>query len=347
MAVPSVPTGFYVSQGNRETFLGWDLTPTATSYQIQRSTDGVNYSNLATSTTNSYTDVAVTIGNLYYYQVAGINLSGTGAFTAPLSITPAPTAEMSLGELRLRAQERADRVNSQFVTTPEWNFFINQSLYELYDLLIDVYNDYFMAPYASFLTNTTQFQFPLPDGNTLFLDQSGNSFKAAPFYKLLGVDLALNTSANGYVTVNKFMWADRNTFVYPNTASTIYGVFNLQYRLMGSNINFIPTPSANQLIRLSYIPRLPQLLADTDLTNLGFSGWLQYAIIRAAKYALDKEESDTSKLDAELLYLKQRIEESAINRDADQPDRITNIRQNGSWNAYNGGLGWGSGVGGW
>src|SRR5579859_6097310 len=241
MAVPSVPTGFYVSQGNRETFLGWDLTPTATSYQIQRSTDGVNYSNLATSTTNSYTDVAVTIGNLYYYQVAGINLSGTGAFTAPLSITPAPTAEMSLGELRLRAQERADRVNSQFVTTPEWNFFINQSLYELYDLLIDVYNDYFMAPYASFLTNTTQFQFPLPDGNTLFLDQSGNSFKAAPFYKLLGVDLALNTSANGYVTVNKFMWADRNTFVYPNTASTIYGVFNLQYRLMGSNINFIPT----------------------------------------------------------------------------------------------------------
>jgi hypothetical protein len=81
------------------------------------------------------------------------------------------------------------------------------------------------------------------------------------------------------------------------------------------------------------------LLADTDITTTGISGWIEYVIVRAAKYALDKEESDTSKLDAQLLYLKGRIEESAQNRDAGIPDKISDIRGSG-WYGQTGG-GWG------
>jgi hypothetical protein len=76
-----------------------------------------------------------------------------------------------------------------------------------------------------------------------------------------------------------------------------------------------------------YAPRLPALLKYTDLTTLGYSGWLEYVITRAAKYALDKEEgSDTSKLDAEILYLKTRIEQAASNRDIGEPDSISETR---------------------
>lgn len=243
------------------------------------------------------------------------------------------------------AQERADRVNSNFVTLPEWNLFINQAMYELYDLMITVYDDYFKAPSASFTSNGSQQIFPLPDGLLTFLDDNRQPFVAQPFYKLLGVDLALNTANNAYVTVNRYNFIDRNRFVYPNTASTIYGVFNLQYRLMGKNIEFIPTPSGGQIIRLQYVPRLPALLQDTDLTTIGTSGWLQYVIIRAAKYALDKEESQTDTLTQELLFLKSRIEESATNRDIGQADTISDTRQ-GNWSD-----GWGGGrngaIGGW
>jgi hypothetical protein len=107
---------------------------------------------------------------------------------------------------------------------------------------------------------------------------------------------------------------------------------------MGNAIEFIPTPSANQAIRLWYIPRLKELLADTDTSNTGISGWLRYVIVRSAKYALDKEESDTTKLDQELLFLKGRIEETAANRDVGQPDKISNTRS-AAW-------GWGYGMGG-
>ena len=108
---------------------------------------------------------------------------------------------------------------------------------------------------------------------------------------------------------------------------------------MGSNIEFIPTPSGGQALRVWYIPRMKELLQDTDITDQGISGWIEYVIVRAAKYALDKEESDTTKLDQELIFLKQRIEESAANRDAGIPDKISDTRQ-GNWSrGWNGGSG--------
>lgn len=345
MAVPGIPTNFYVQQGNGQVFLLWDITPTATSYQIQRSTDGVNFSNLATSLLNNYLDTTASLGTQYYYQVAGINLSGTGSYTASQNIIPTPTSEMSLAGLRLASQQKADRVNSNFVTLPEWNFFIDLALYELYDLLIAVSEDYFMAPAISFVTNGSQNLYPLPDGVLTFQNQAGQTITAAPFYKLMGVDLALNSGPNGFVTIPKFEFIDRNKFIYPNSNSTMYGVFNMRYRMLGTNIEFIPTPSASQKIQLWYIPRLPQLLKETDMTNIGFSGYLSYVIARAAKYALNKEESDTSAIDAELLFIKKRIEESASNRDIGRPDTISDTRGGVLWGNDNQG-GWNGAIGG-
>ena len=84
------------------------------------------------------------------------------------------------------------------------------------------------------------------------------------------------------------------------------------------------------------------MLQDTDITTIGISGWLEYAIVRAAKYALDKEESDSSKMDAELLFLKARIEETAANRDVGQADKISDTRassQTNGWFGSNGSRG--------
>jgi len=327
MAVPSTPTGFYVQTANQEVYLLWDESAGATSYTVQRSTDNINFTTIGTTASTSYLDNTVLLGVQYWYQVAASNGFGTGIYTPSASAIPTPTAEMSLAELRLRAQQRADRVNSNFVTLPEWNFFINQALFELYDLLVASYSDeYFSASPINFTTNGTQYLFPVPNGSNTFQDQNGSTIVPRPFYKLLGLDLAMNTAVNGWVTVHKFNFTDRNKFLYPNSASTIYGVFNCRYRLVGDNLELIPTPSAGQIFRIWYIPRMEMLLKETDTTSSGISGWLQYVIVRAAKYALDKEESDTSTLDNEILYLKQRIEAVAQNRDAGEPDTISDVR---------------------
>lgn len=348
--VPYQVQNLDAEQSDGNILLTWQGSLGSTSYQIQRSTDGTNFSNLATTgVTTQYIDTLPGVGIMYFYQVAGVNVAGTGSYSSVVQMVAALPSEMSLYELRLRSQQTADRVASPFVATSEWNAFIRIAMYELYDLLITSYEDYNVAPYVYINTNGSIQNYPLPNGVSNFLGGISNGLSGDPaqsFYKLSGVDLGVNTSNNAWVTLNRYDYIDRNAYVYPNSTSTIYGVYNMRYRIMGNSINFIPTPAGNQQIRLTYQPRLPGLLSDTDLTTLGFSGWLRYVIARSAKYALDKEEgTDTSKLDAELLFLKSRIEESAQNRDVGQPDTISETRKDSVY----GGTGWGQGggQGGW
>lgn len=335
--IPGIPQNFNAQTANQKNLVSWDLSTGATSYLVTRSLDNVTYTALVTITgsplATSYLDTAVTIGTQYYYKVAASNTDGISSYTNAQSAVPTQSGELCLSQIRLKAQQRADRVNSNFVTMTEWNSYINQSMFELYDLLVTLYEDYFIGTPIQFNSDGTTFLYPLPNGTNTFNNGVTPSitFTPPPFYKLMGVDLALNNANNSYVTVNKFNFIDRNRFVYPNTASTIYGVFNLQYRVMGSNIEFIPTPAAGQQIRIWYIPRLTELLQDTDITTMGISGWIEYVIVKAAYYALTKEESDTSSLVMQLMALNKRIEESASNRDAGQADKISDTRSNNGW----------------
>lgn len=407
MAIPYQPQGLTAEQADGNILLSWTAALSATSYTIQRSTDNITFSTLVTGVLiNQYQDTAPGIGYQYYYKVAGVNSSGTSPYSSAAYAIAAPPSEMSLAELRLRSQQTADRVGSEFVTKTEWNAFLRLSMYELYDLLIGSYEDYYATTQVFITTNGSQQYYPLPDGvtnypggsyvsNAVFTftvssanatigsvyQNNGYQFtvtstivaatslattgqgtpnptgiltkisgtgddqitysvvsptlagQAAPaFYKMAGVDLAVNTSTinPAWVTLKKFNFIDRNKYVYPNSTSTIYGIYNQAYRIMGQQIDFIPVPAGNQTIRMWYAPRLPALLKDADLTTLGFSGWLRYPIVRAAKYALDKEEgADTSKLDAEILFLKTRIEQMAQNRDAGMPDTISETRRDG------------------
>lgn len=318
MAVPSTPVNVVINQGGSTNYLSWDLTATATSYSVKRSVDAVTYSVVGTPTAPNYQDSTAVVGTMYYYQVAGVNGDGTGTYSAAVQMVPCLPGQRSLYEVRLMAQQRADRVNSNFVSKSEWNTYINQAYYELYDLLITCYEDYYVAPRAEFTT----------DGSSSYLLPTGaaNSYSGAPaFYKLYGVDLGLDSSQNAWVTLKKFDFISRNRFVFPQVTTSLLGIFNMQYRVLGNKIHFIPNAVSGQRIGLWYFPRLTTLLADNDIMD-GFSGWEEYPIVRAAKYALDKEESDTSKLDAELIFLKQRIEETAMNRDAGQADTISNVR---------------------
>lgn len=349
MSVPYQPQGLAAQQADGNILLTWSASLGATGYNIQRSLDGVNFTDLdVTGVVAQYLDELPGTGVMYWYQVAGTNTDGTGTYSTIVQMVAAPPSEMSLFELRLRAQQTADRpASSQFVIMTEWNSFLNLAMYELYDLLITAYEDYFSDKYVFINTNGTTQNYPVPNGVSNYYggtypSTSSDGSPATAFYKMAGMDLGINTSNNAWVTLLKYDFILRNKYVYPNSTSTIYGVYNMRYRLMGTNINIIPTPAGNQQLRIWYSPRLPALLADTDITTLGFSGWLRYPIVRAAKYALDKEESDTSKLDAEIAFLKKRIEESSANRDAGVPDTISETRQDPLY----GGTGFGSGGGG-
>lgn len=352
MAVPYQPQNLVAEQADGNILLTWSGSLGSTGYQIQRSTDGVNFTNLVSvGLTIQYVDSLPGVGIMFYYQVAGSNASGTGSYSVIAKMVAAPPSEMSLYEIRLRSKQTSDRVGSDYVTDGEWNAFIRLAMYELYDLLMVSYEDYFASAFVSINTNGTTANYPLPNGIN-YLGGAYNGVSGTPaqaFYKLAGVDLNVNTSVltPSRVSLLRFDFIKRNQYVYPNSTSTIYGVYNMRYRLMGNNINIIPTPAGAQTLILWYSPKLPALLMDTDFTTIGTSGWLRYVIARSAKYALDKEQegANTDKLDAEILFLKERIADAASNRDAGIADTISETRQDPIY----GGTGWAGGTsgGGW
>lgn len=332
---PGIPQNLILQQANQQVLLSWDLVAGATSYRVQRSTDNVTFSALASPSPNQYLDTTAAVGTQYFYKVAADN-GTTGLFTLSQSIVPTLTGQMTLGQLRLLSQQKADRVNSNFVTTAEWNVYINQSYFELYDLLVQKYgNEYYVAVPYQFQTTGAQL-YNLPDGTSTY--QNINNVTALPFYKLLGVDLSLNGTTNAFITLKKFEFISRNRYVYPQITTNLLGVAGLRYRLLGNQIDFIPPPAAGQFIRIWYIPRMLQLLKDTDMVD-GVSGWTEYIAVDAAIKALMKEESDTTMLMAQKQMLIDRIEAAAENRDAGEPEVISDTRR--YTDLYGSGFGYG------
>lgn len=232
---------------------------------------------------------------------------------------------MTLAQIMTACRQRADMTpngytaaltgNGFFVTEPELISYINQSYFELYDLIISCYGaDYFcvVPPYA-FVTDGSTFNYPLP----------------ADFYKLLGVDLQLGNSNQSLVTIKPFEFIDRNRYAVPNFQS-FYGVTNLRYRLNSNFLWLTPIPAANQTIQIWYVPRLTTLASLSDTAD-GISGWTEYIICDAAIKMLQKEESDISVLMAEKQALTTRIQAMADSRDIGSPHKVSDSLQNDIW----------------
>lgn len=348
MAIPNIPTNFLAFPGQGQTYLRWDAQIGATSassavpaastgmYDVLRSVDNINFPLLTSINSNSYYDQSASTGVVYFYSVRANGNSGQSSQAPSLQISIAGQGQTTLGAVRLAAQQRADMVNSNFVSLQEWNDYINHSYTELYDILVQVYADeYYMAtPFVFQTDGRYPGLYPLPPD----------------FYKLMGIDLGLGTQTpaqtgpNGWLTLKKFSFISRNRYIFGNVPVSFLGLLGLRYRLEGQYVEFIPQPSANQTLRLRYIPRPVTLLADSDILD-GVSGWDEYVIVDAAIKAMQKEESDVTILTflmARKEALLRRIESAASNRDAGEPECASDVRRldgAGYSDPYEGGMG--------
>lgn len=228
---------------------------------------------------------------------------------------------VQLQTIKLAAQQRADMVGSAFITDAEWTAMVNASCQQLWEKLVEAYgSDYEVQLPFTITTDGINDHFALP----------------TDFFKLLGVDLQLSPGASsssnqGWVSVWRFNFADRNKYTLPNL-QTFYGRTNLKYRLSGGNIFFIPLPSANQALRLWYAPMMTPMVNPTDTFD-DVNGWSEWAINDAAMKAKIKEESAVDDLQRLQAVQEERLNHVIENRDAGSPATTVDV-----WNA-NGGSG--------
>lgn len=222
------------------------------------------------------------------------------------------TDTLTLLELRTRVRQRADMENSSFVSDSELNGYINESYKELYDLLIESGEDYF-------ITSTT---FTITSGNTQALP--------ATFYKLKGVDDL--TDPNSPATVGDLPFAERNMYNEPFFEVLPQYGSNVRYRVMGSNLAFYPITRAQKTYRLWYVPTVTIMTSDSDTCD-GIQGWNEYVVVDAAIKCRIKEESSTTELNQAKVRLVSRIQSMKRDRDQSAPEKVARVRTR--QNAYN------------
>jgi len=352
--------------GNGQNLLTWALVAGAAGYSVKRSTDGVNFTVIASPTVNYFTDSTVTIGSTYYYSVASVSPAGTSGYMAssPVSITPCAPGQINLGYLRYQAKLRADMLKSNFVTLDEWNLMLNNSVMELYDLLVTKFGeDYFLA-HPLIIQSTSALSYPLPNGTNYpniggIPNTSGSPAPAC--FKVYGMDFnsfgAQINNTQGWISMSRFNWADHNKYniLLGAASNNVSGQYcSFQFREMGDQVYIIPTNSG-QYFRLWYVPINAQLLLDTDMMPFGYSAWWEYVVVDAAAKALSKQQlfdqaQDLMNKKSDLML---RIETTAANRNVGQPNTATNTRNtmgdpnfSGPGGNYGGGFGGGLG-GGW
>lgn len=235
---------------------------------------------------------------------------------------------MTLAQFRTAVRQRADIENAtgvytdSFITDDELNSYINQSIYELYDILIQAFgNDYFVADPYSVTTDGSNDTFVLP----------------SDFYKLIGVACQIQGNQN-FLPLKQGSVSD--LLALSGIADqSLAGLNTMIYRLRANKIWLAPRPNNGQVIRLLYVPRFEELTSDSATFD-GISGWTEYVIVDAAIKCMQKEESDVQVLMAQKAALLVRIQSSVTNRDAANPSQVTDTQSNSSIFGGNFGGGW-------
>jgi hypothetical protein len=246
----------------------------------------------------------------------------------------------TLAQLREKVRERADMDGDQFIDDDALDERINSAWAELYDLLVDVHEDFFQ------------------EQTTFELSANVDTYSLAAIRprvkKVRGVDLVLSSATGDVAPIPRFEWSERGRYAgAPDFARRRTGTA-LRYCFRKNEILFVPVPIGERTIRLTYIPQLtplsdadpnatPDPLPSVDLPDVVEPGWEEFIVITAAISCLDKEESDTVALERNLERLRRRIEGSAPSRDAENPPRM--IRR-APFDGGPGGFG-GAGDGGW
>jgi len=177
--------------------------------------------------------------------------------------------------------------SSNFISTSEWNTYINSAISQLLMLINANDADYGLTSATVAMNGTDQF-FPVP----------------TDFSQFRGLDLNWNQRK---LTVPPFSFKERNKqWSFPYAVMSPY-ITPYQYRLQDNKIEIIPAPQSGDSFTIWYVPTATVLVNDTDTfnCNMGYDDWI---VLTACINAHDKEESDTQVLFAE----RKRIEDMII-----------------------------------
>ncbi len=226
-----------------------------------------------------------------------------------------------------RIRQRSDQVYSGFVTDAEIINLVGVYKREYEDLLVRTFGADYSATSTTFSATANTENYNL---STLTL---------GTFYKSLGVDIQDTSSPTGWRDLKAYNFHDRNASAAPAGFITTTVRGDTRYRIFGANVSLRPVPTGTVTVKLWYTPQVVAMSATTDSFD-DVNGWSELIVLDSSIAIKDKEESDTSVLQADRARMVQRITEMAPNRDSGEPLTVADVQ--GTYNVplFRGWPGW-------
>lgn len=208
---------------------------------------------------------------------------------------------ITLAQLRARSEAISDQPASStttFVTTAQFNEFVNDGIRGLYDEIVKVHPDFRVTAETPFtITSVTANSHALPSdfrAVRAVISDPGTSLRdPLPRYALRA------------------------------------GMIDLQrrsYRLQGSLLYIEPADNSPGTYQLLYTPTPPILAADGSTLDVELEQFQDIIVLHAAIMALTKNEWDISAVAAQLGVAMQRAKDWAGNQRSADPDGVEDVR---------------------
>lgn len=206
---------------------------------------------------------------------------------------------VTLSSLEAQARQRSDSesLTNRHTQAQVWEY-INESWAELYNILIQTGQEYYLSSY-SFNTTAGTTDYALP----------------ADFYLDKGAD---TTIAGCVVLLDRWQWEERDQY----DAITVWspGV-PWAYALVGSNISLRPSPPSGVTVRLWYYPAPSRMTSGSNSIDC-LAGFEEYIVCDVAAKILTKDDRDPSLVLQQKEAARRVIERMSANRSRSNPNRV-------------------------
>lgn len=219
-------------------------------------------------------------------------ISRSDFVSSPSVVTPVTQRTFTLADLRTMALRRAGVEESDDLTSAVLDDFINSALAELWDILKAKADE-------RLLTSTT----------LAVTSGTANVSLPAGFYTMRKLEIVDTSVPSGYRRL-------RQTTLDASHRSSSTVSKRYRYWLNAYNITLVPTPTANETLRLWYVPVAPYLDDDTDAID-GWNGYEELVVELVFKRILARQDLATGDVERECLRLADRIAAASDGRDVE------------------------------
>jgi len=200
----------------------------------------------------------------------------------------------NLATFRSRIRDRADLVNDMFIQDGTLNQWINDSISELYDLLVQASEDWYVVSTPQTVTAPAS-TFTAPAGMLRFH----------------GLDRDLGGGT--YESVKRGVFRERLTYT------------ERRYVLTAGTFRLFPVSSAPGNYVVWYTPVFTPMEDDGDTFD-GIDGWEEYVVVDVAAKCREKAgDEDPSDFLSRKAVLRARIQTMTATRDGGEPPRVVDV----------------------